>query len=211
MKFTTERKVYAAILGLGVLALGADRVFFGGGTLSPGSAAAASFAVEQGFAPIADEKQVSPAPAENAAPPLAARLESVRPESGERISVAEVFLSNVLVQNEETVPLHKETESPDLFSSSAGWLVSSETRIPPHAPQPVEPVTTIKDVLANHRITTLVASRQGSQSFVVVDGKRLTPGQSFSGVTIVSIEKSEVTFEYNGEVLKKNFARGEDQ
>lgn len=212
MKFSKERKVYAAILGLGLLALGADRVLFGGETLSPGFASAASFAAEQAFAPVTDDKQAAqPAAPSNIVPPLASRLESVRPEGGERMSVADVFLSNVLVQNEDSVPLRKETESPDLFSSSAGWLVSSEIRVPPHDPQPSEPTVTIKDVLAKHRITTLVASRQESQSFVVVDGKRLTPGQSFSGIKIVSIEKSDVTFEYNGEVLKKNFARGDDQ
>lgn len=200
MKLTRERKVYGVVLGLGVGALLMDKLFFGGGHLSPGTAAAAGPAAPEGepaSVPAGGEK----APAGGRSATLAVRLEKVRPVAPLGGYPATPFAVDSLLRSEFATPLH-DPRARGLFSTRAEWLAPSA---PKTASAPKVREETLKDVLARHQINTLVDGKQGVRSFLIVDGVHREVGSSFDGVRVVKIEKGVATLERGAEHTELRF------
>lgn len=167
MKLSKQRKVYAGVLGLAFVALAADRVFLGGAALSPQSAMATD-APDTSITRTAALE--SPAPAPSTRRTLAVRLEALRTGGAADGS----------------------TPSTPLFGSEPAWLAPPSPPATVAQTVPAPPKESIADVLARHRVGAVVAGEP--RSLVMVDGKWMSAGQSFDGVTILLIKKASVTF-----------------
>jgi hypothetical protein len=207
MKLTRERKVYAAVLGLGLGVLLMDKVFFGGGHLSPGTAAAAAgpTAAEGNPAPSASvPASVKAAPGGAQPTTLAVRLESVRPVVPLGGYPGTPFAADSLVRTTVAEPLHG-VRGRGLFSTWAEWLAPAAAKVE-SAPQ--ERAETLRDVLARHKINTLVDGKGGARSFLIVDGARREEGSSFDGVTVVKIGNGVATLARGAERADLRFDAG---
>ena len=166
MTLTKERKIYLALLGIGLAALVLDRLI-GGPQNAQAREDSAAFVVER-------PNGAAPAAAPSAAtgqltltgPDLSVRLrtlgEQVRPGS----------------------------QSRDLFRAPATW----GPRIT-HAPAPAQ-VTDLTgpavEFERSHRLTAVLLS--GRERHAVVDGKMVKPGQAIDGFTLISVSHDTAIF-----------------
>jgi hypothetical protein len=198
MKLTRERKVYAAVLGLGLAVLGVDRLFLGG-TSSPRQAAAS--------APVAGAQAAAPVTAPDAAPAsdgeqtggarlLASRLEGMRAANRSPV-IGSPFSANSPLRS--STPLHGYGLGPGLFTTKGDWLgaTTGEVAALTLKPKPAEP---LKEKLARHQITAVALA--GRASAVMIDGRPYPLGEMFEGVKIVQIERGAVTFESRDERVR---------
>jgi len=180
MKLTRERKIYGALLCLGVLALGIDKLF-----LSPPEApaqSAASLLINNGSpknAVIAHNKPVvSPAPAA---------------QSGEKPLMGLGVLAARMRDMAEVERLDL-ADAKDVFRPPVAWVGTTA------APQPVQPtVTTIGPAdtfRERHHLIALLKSSKGGMA--ILDGRSVRPGQSVDGFKLVQVGENSATFEGSG-------------
>ena len=179
MRLAKQHKMYGAILGLAVAALGADRAFF---TTSPAETAE-SFAVaksDQAPAAAAPQKRavaVAPAKAADAAAAddrraVSARLDELARTAG--FSVASVH---------------------DAFTPPSAWLAAETSA---NAADPAQDER-VRRFAADHRLTAVMGS-DTRHAVAIIDGKPFKPGQTLDGFTLVSVSArdSKAVFQRNG-------------
>jgi hypothetical protein len=220
MKLTKERKVYAAVLGLGLSVLAGDRLFFGGAAMGPGSASAAGPGAPAAAPPAVHDAPGEKSPAGAPVPTLAARLEGIRPEVVRNRTPADILSVSSPLHPEPRSLLHDRGHCAGLFTTKARWLAP---KVSVAAAAPEKPKETLKDVLARHKINTVVlAGPNGKDSFILVDDnlrEQLQAGDVFDGIRIVAITKgkastpsmkgtpSTVTLGYGSELLEIEFEK----
>lgn len=168
MKMNRERKIYAGVLGLALVALTADKLF-----LSPGASQAASPA----------NLLVSGAP--HAAPRAHVVLAAKPPppvEASNPLSLAGLIQRMRQVRDQEQLDLEN---CPDVFHAPKSWT-----------PQLVVQSTAKQQFLARHRLVAVLKSGHGG--LAVLDGgdrKSVRPGQMVDGFRLVRLGEQTATFE----------------
>ena len=168
MKLTRERKIYLAMLVVGLAALTLDRL-----TSTPQSARAedaSTFVVER-----TDKPAPSGAPAlafgtEHSAvgPDLSVRLRAI----GERMGL--------------------ESPSRDLFRAPASWAPRTAANPVPTTAPMADPFSPAGEFERSHRLTAVLLSDR--QRHAVVDGKMVKPGQAIDGFMLISVTHDTAVF-----------------
>lgn len=182
MVLTRERKLLAAIVGLGAIALFVDRVMLSDSHTGPSSAAANALApdVSSVVVPLAVPQTHEPSAKEAAvktAPSIADRLaEAARELSAE--------------------------PSRDAFTPAPGWGGFTS----PHAEAPAATATPatgrLQTFADTHKLSAIMAGSGGGVA--IIDGRPLTLGQMMDGYKLVEIQPSAVTFEgVDGRIVLK--------
>ena len=168
MKMTKERKIYLAMLVIGLVALVLDRL-----TSSPQNARAedaSSFVVERTDKSASSGGSTVATGAEHTAvgPDLSVRLRAL----GERMRL--------------------DSHSRDLFRAPASW--APKTAVMPLATTaPVaDPGSPAGEFERSHRLTAVLLS--GRQRHAVVDGKMVRPGQAIDGFMLISVTHDTAVF-----------------
>ncbi|MEX0654498.1 MAG: hypothetical protein WD534_14780 [Phycisphaeraceae bacterium] len=166
---TKQRKVLAAILGTGLMALGVDRFVLESSATTPQAASA--------VAPAVDTPSVQEQALDLAREALDESNVSQRASLADRLN--------------ETARQHALPDRPhrDAFAPSATWT---------DAIAPTEPVEAVDDDRArrfkqNHALNAVMTP--GERGVVVVNGKPLRVGGQLDGFTLVSVQGQSATFE----------------
>lgn len=170
MKLTKQTKVYAGILGLGLIALVADRALF-----TPAGASAAVEATPLNSAPAADIVAARPAT------PVAST-------SDDAASVGTATIS------ERLRVVAKEAEKAPEFSGDAFAPPVTTGQSAPAARVAPASAELFK---AQYRLTGLVHS--GNTGAAIIDGKPVRVGESIGGFTLTRVDASGATFELDGQ------------
>ncbi len=179
METTTQRKIWGGILGVALLALGADRAQTASKAVSGSVAAGSKGPVAVGTTLTRPNDRTAktpttPVPQAPPAPSLAARLSGVA--RAEAISGDSV---------------------PDAFTPSDRWAPPAAVAAAPPLPNPVIPlVDRAAEFRGRHHLTAVMSSRSGAMTrgLAMVDGKTLVPGQSIDGFTLSGVKERSALF-----------------
>lgn len=176
MTLTKERKALMAVLGLGLIAVAANRLVIGSEATSPSVAVAS---------PIPD---LSP----GVLPPLEVVTTGPPVES---VSTNEPTLSDRLeeVVREQGLGLW---DAADAFRPSTDWLADGQSQAGPHRRQ-LSPADAFKQ---KHLLEAVMATGGGGRA--VVDGRTLRIGQHLDGFELISVNQRSAVFESNGTRVK---------
>ncbi|UCD74308.1 MAG: hypothetical protein JSV91_11005 [Phycisphaerales bacterium] len=170
-KLSRERKVFIGILGVALIGLGADRMFFSSGLTGPAEASAAVGEFEVDASLEAPLGEVDPEPVaihestESATEALAGRFK----EYAQRGSSDITGLSNV-------------------FNPSDSWLGGSDL------PAGADRAASATDEFgATHRLNAVMMSR--SNPGAVVNKRLIAVGQEVDGFTLIEVNERSVVFE----------------
>jgi hypothetical protein len=182
MKMTRERKIYGALLCLGIAALGADKLFF-----SPAEAPAASLLIQSsGPKPvIAHNKPVVSPPAE--------------PQTKDQPLMGLGVLADRMRGMAEAERLDL-ADARDAFRPPVAWV--GNIAIPTQTQQ--QPGLGAGDAFAafhekHHLIAVLKSSKGG---MAILDGKSVRPGQTVDGFKLLRVGESSAVFESNGKTVE---------
>ncbi len=171
MKLTRQRKIYLAILAIGLAALAVDRVFLG----SDGAGPSRANAQTSGPAGSGPELAVLPPGSRAAASALAAdalaeRLRRLSKKQGIEMKAVK-----------------------DAFACPEGWLPGQA------ASQPARPPNAgALEFQAQHQLMAVMAGSRGS---AIVDGKCLLIGQKLGLYQLVSVGKRSAVFRCGDEQI----------
>lgn len=181
MKITRERKVYGALLCLGVLALGVDKFVLGPPDASAQSGANLLIASGPKSLVIAHNKPVVTPPAQQPAEKplmslgaLAARMRQAG--EAQRLDPA---------------------DARDAFRPPVAW-VGSPVAQPVH--KTVDAVTPGDLFRQRHHLIALLKSSTGG--IAILDGKSVRPGQAVDGFRLRHVGERSATFEFKGESVE---------
>jgi hypothetical protein len=174
MRLSKQHKIYAAVLGLALAALGADRFLSSSG---PAETSAESYAVTTSKTSHAAPTKVAAAAAQSKGAEVP---EDRRAISGRLDELARVAgLSG--------------GESGDAFVPHGAWVGSNDDGGQRAALEKAH------KFVADHRLTAVMEGN-GRSVVAIVDGKPLRPGQTLDGFTLVSVSGRDVkaVFERSG-------------
>ncbi len=166
MRLSTKQKVYASILGLGVIALIVDRV-----VLLPQESAA------QPAEPVEPAVALS-------TPVVEAARELV---SASVLSTSTVTIADELDRVAETRGFDL-VSVPDAFQPSSSWLTG---QMETEAPAPDRSVA--ERFKQEHTLTAVMV--MGSKGYAIIDGEFLLMGQEMEGFTLVAVGDRSVVLE----------------
>jgi hypothetical protein len=173
MKLSRERKAYAGMLLLGLLALGTDRFIIG----HPSTAGADEYSAQPEAAPAVEAPIVPDGPVETA--------QSARPQT--------LSVGQRLVQFAGTDP---ERELSDLFQLPPGW------RPQHHEPQVLRPsgqFLSPAEQFQRRKLTGVLVETTGlGRRQAIVDGQAILLGQSLDGFRLVEVTQKSAVFEGDG-------------
>ena len=175
MKLSRERKAYAGMLVLGLLALGADRFIIG----PPATAGADEYSVDP--ADAAADTGAAPAPFPLAAGEPAPRTQAV--SMGQRLQSFEAAGAD--------------QELTDLFQVPRAWRPAEQAS---GAPRPVQPSGLSPWELFKRRKLNGVlveATGQGRRQ-AIVDGQAILLGHSLEGFRLIDVTQKTAVFEGHG-------------
>ena len=168
MRLTKERKILAAILGVGVAGLFLDRVVLDSGLT--GAESASAVLVERAAADLS-------------APPALLVDESDPPSPGptlaDRLEEA--------AATAESAP----SDNVDAFHLPDTWFGT-----PAQAPEPEARHAAAMEFARTHRVEAVVTSDQ--MHCAIVNGKAVRVGQRLDGFTLVSVDQRSAVFEAKG-------------
>lgn len=175
MSMNRSRKVLLTVLGLGLTALGVDRLFLGGSTgpqTATADVQASLMAAADSASAVTLRAAATPSPATSAGPTLAQRLLALAQDQN-------------LDERASPQPVR------DAFSPSPAWTGpgSSQADEPAQA-LAVDPAAQFQK---QHRLMAVVARRSGG--LAVVDSRTIALGQSLDGFRLIQVRDDAAVFE----------------
>ena len=183
MKMTRERKIYGALLCLGVAALAADKLFF-----SPAEAPAASLLVQNNGprpAVVAHNKPVvapaaEPQPKDQPLMGLGALADRMRGMAeAERLDLA---------------------DAKDAFRPPVAWVGNIAVPTQTQQQSGLGPGDAISAFREKHHLIAVLKSSKGGMA--ILDGKSVRPGQSVDGFKLLRVCENSAVFESNGKTVE---------
>lgn len=177
MQWTKERKIYAALLAAGLVALGVDHV----------TRSAPEPAEDPAALAVAKPRTAAPAAAKSAGSAV------IHPSTPTPTAAQTASFSKRLRLAATTKP--SDNISADVFRPSTTWIPKPVPAPPPTtapaAPKPDETVV----FRAAHRLTAVLLGSRKAPSRVIVDGNPLRVGQTLDHFRLTEIEKNRATFQ----------------
>lgn len=174
MKLTRERKIYLAILSLGVGALALDRVF-NGGTSPQAASASISSAVSDA--------------ALDAGPAVARVTLASNPLAGRRVLDVSQQLTAFSKANDIEAEL-----AGDAFQPSPDWLADEQAAVRARStakPDPAGP-TAEEAFAARYQLNGVMADGQGG--IAIVSGRAVALGQTVDGFKLVELQQRKAVW-----------------
>lgn len=182
MKMTRERKIYGALLCLGLAALAADKLFF-----SPAEAPAASLLIQNsGPKPVVvahNKPVVTPA---------------AEPQAKDQPLMGLGALADRMRGMAEAERLDL-VDARDAFRPPVAWVgnIAIPTQTQQSGPGPGDAVSAFRE--KHHLIAVLKSSRGG---MAILDGKSVRPGQTVDGFKLLRVGENSAVFESNGKSVE---------
>ena len=167
MTLSKQRKVYLAVLGLGLLSLGADRLFLGGGQTAPEQATASVIVAPSRSQPSAPAKTVG-----GEAPAVITRVNAL----AERLA---------MVSSRQNVDPQA---VPDAFELSPEWKAAL------HPPDGTDGTSKrIASFQQTHHLTSVVMDKVGGSA--IINDNVVRVGQELDGFKLVSVSRDLAALE----------------
>ena len=179
MKLSRERQIFLAFLGLGLVALAADRAL-----LAPSNAVAA------GAVTIEALERASAA---DAVPPAPTKAAAVKPPSGPSFAVRLVAASKS--------HLTDTSKARDAFTPGSAWGVQIAS-----VPEETQPVMTVETFIQTYRPQLIF--RSAGRGIVKVGARQCRVGDSVDGWMLAAIGRKSMTFSSGCTSLQVPLAEG---